>query len=223
MLGNSSARIVSTGGGNYAGTGYIVYSSFAKAGSPIFSDVSYLNFSYQVYATFTQTFACGAAFSVGSTCSVTGIALDMYADQNKNTVFAPASVGANYGITGNGTDKHLGSVNTVMSGTAGINSLGGAFQNINTNFALTADGKLFFTGPPAFYTNAFSAFNNSSLGLACNTGNGAACVFPSIIALNQEAGTTDFLSPTVVPEPASVALFGIALAGVAVARRRKTL
>lgn len=223
MAGISSARIVRTTGTNYTGSGYIIYTSFANNGSTVSGAKSQVNNSYQLYATFTQTFACASALVVGTSCSVASIQLDMFADQDysditevNNTKFGPATVDADYSISDNGTDIHLATVSTVMNGTAGINSLGGAFQNINTNFALTAAGKLYFTGPPEFYNNAFSAFNNSSTGLTCKP----SCANPTTFAINQESGTTDFLS---VPEPASVALFGIALAGVAVARRRKTL
>jgi|PersoiStandDraft_1058852.scaffolds.fasta_scaffold66592_1 hypothetical protein len=219
--GASSARIQQIGNSfNYTGQGYITYSAFQLNSQNVDAGTSYLNFSlpgsgvygYGLYATFNQTFACNAALGTGVTCSVTSIALNLYADPlaDGKTTFIAATPTSNAMVTPAGTQILLGSVNAGV-GTAGIDAFGGAFQNINTNLILTDAGKNFFIAPTPFFTMTLNAFNNFSGGVSSDgTGN---------FAINDEHGNTGF--GNVVPEPGSLALFGLALAGVAAAGRRK--
>jgi len=83
---------------------------------------------------------------------------------------------------------------------------------------LTTAGGNYFTLPVPFYTLAFSNFNNTSQGIACNT---AGCVNPTVVAINSENGGSDFNR---IPEPASLALIAVGLlaAGAgSMARKRK--
>jgi hypothetical protein len=153
---------------------------------------------------------------------VSSISLNLYADiwdgnlANINT-FTGATVASDPTVTDNGgNDVMLGSANFVYAGLAGINDLGGAFENVTTNFLLTALGESFFIDPVPFYTLAFSNFNNTSQGIVCDTG--PTCVDATIVAINSENGGTDFNG---VPEPATLALMGIGLIGIGSIRRRK--
>ena len=219
LVGVSSARIVQTAGTfNYTGIGYISYSAFQRNSDNVNAGVSFLNFSlpssnlygYGLYVTFTQTFSCSSALAVGVTCDVTSIKLGLYADALKDgaNTFNKATLTTDATVTTVGNQVLLGEV-TAGVGTAGLNSLGGAFQNINTNLILTAEGKNFFIEPKPFFTMTFNAFNNTTTGLSPTNG---------VLAINDESGTTTFGN---VPEPGSLALFGLALAGVAAAGRRK--
>jgi hypothetical protein len=212
MNGFSSARIQNTGGTTYSGDGYIFYNGFSLDSNTISGDISRVNGAYGLYATFHQTFACAAVLAAGVQCGVTSITLDLFGDAGNNNTYNAATLLSNGTVTTNGIQVKLGSVTQVINGLAGIDALGGAFQNVNTNFTLTNEGKLFFIAPVPFFTRAFSAFNNTSSGLTANADG-------SIFAINAEAGITDFNR---VPEPGSLALFGLALAGIAGARRLKS-
>ena len=217
ISGSSSARLVYNGGTSYTGTGYIQYNAFVSTGSGnVPTTISRIGFDYGLYATFVQTFTCSGLLSPGVTCGVTSIALDLWADAGNDNAYSNATLAAAPTVTANGTQVKLGTVSTVVAGQAGLNALGGAFQNINSNFALTAAGSLFFTSPTPFYSLAFSAFNNTSQGIACNTG--PSCVGVTVVAINSESGNTDF-NRAPVPEPGPLALIGIGMIGLIVSRR----
>lgn len=213
MAGSSSTQLTfaGTSGGsfNYTGVGFIDYSAFTPAVGQYSAAKTGLGSNYQLYATFTQTFSCSSFLGSGVTCGVTSIDLHLWANNSANEVSfnnATLSQAASVDTTG-ASPVELGNGN-IGYGVAGLDALGGAFENINTNFALTAAGKNFFIAPNPFYTLTFNGFNNTSQGVETNG---------TVFAVNSESGTTDF---NFVPEPTPLALLGIGLFAMGLYRRK---
>ena len=221
LSGTSSARISKTAGpgNNYEGIGYIVFTAFNLLSNPIDggdSQVNLKNSGYGLFARFKQTFVCSSPLGVGVSCGVQSITLELVGDPGNLNGKSLATLGADPTVTDLGTpDVVLATVTKVIQGVAGLDDLGGAFQNINSDFQLTEAGKDFFISPVPFYQLAFSAFNNTSQGLACDTTD---CVDPNFVSINSEAGVTDFLA---VPEPGSLVLMGIAMLGLVAVNRKR--
>lgn len=241
ISGVSSARVTYLGDNQYRSVGYIQYQGFALDGQTVGVEKTMLNFGglgYGLYATFDQTFTCSAMLSPGVSCSVDTITLSLFGDPGANNTYNQATLANNATVSANGQQILLGTVDTVISGEAGLNNLGGAYQNVNTNFDVTPEGQLYFIEPNPFFTFAFSAFNNSSQGLLCSNGvapDGAPpttlpaagnpetnpCIGATIVAINQESGTTDFNGGGDVPEPGALALMGVGLLGMTAYRRKR--
>ena len=158
---------------------------------------------YGMYALFSSsgTFA-------GSTFTGTSGSFNLYIDPNSDTSLALGADGTTPVAVGNNADDYLIAFTTSLTSAIGILGNPGAFDLWFDDFQLTALGSTYFTSPDPFYlvVNVDGDFDNFNpvLGQSFNVVGDVSAVFA-------------------VPEPGSLALIGLALAGLSFgARRRKS-
>lgn len=198
-----------------SGGGYIQFNGFGMGNQAVGAGKTGVTVAYDLYVTYTFTSNVTGVFGAVGEDQLTSLNYTLWAAAVDTTVFTSADALTNTMATAvNGGAIALGS-GALLQGVTGFNSQGGAYVNSSASYANTATGDDYFIAPNPFYDLAFNSFNNTIQGVAAN---GAG----NVISVNQAIGNIDFgASPTEVPEPISLALFGMGLFGVCFATRRR--
>jgi hypothetical protein len=210
-LSNNGYIAINNTTGNYTESGNFFLTSFQNASNP--ADPGGINNHYQVFGTFT------ASGNVVAT-SVTSFNISLYGNAGLTTTFSVPNAPGAFGVTpGSATALGTLSLAPAPGNIAGVFGGSSAILNAYETFTPAAGqtGPLgFFEAPVPFAVDFLSqngAFGTELVLTTTNCPVGDTCY-----EIVSGSGTLEFQG---IPEPASLALFGMGLFGIGAALRRK--
>lgn len=162
---------------------------------------------YDLYAVVTAS----GVLTGANTFKANTATLSFYLDTGDNTTLDLTSIDSGtLAFTPGLGDLLLGTSTTLLSGSGSTASSGGSdgFAVTFTDFGLTSDGEDFFIAPRPFYLSVYSDgdINDGTVDV----------VGPGLLELRGDVSANFF-----IPEPGTLALVGLSMLGLGIARRRK--
>lgn len=210
LNGSYVERLTITGANTFAAQGFATFSEYLSNDgvTPVASLLSNLEAfgGYLLVAFFNASGSITGPNEFSSGLTSFGLYVDPL--QNTSASFAAVNGGVVAPTRVNDGDDILVATSNTGFGTGNLNGPPGAFNIDYSKFTLTAYGASFFTNPNPFYMNV-------------RVNGDYDIVTPVAGDPNTRNITGDVSAVFQVPEPSSIALLGLAMLGVAVARRRK--